>query len=129
MSPAAAFIDAARLVALLDRDEPEHGITENLLRIELNAGAALVTSNYDVVKASLELQRRYGIEGPRLLVHGLVPCLHVEWCTRRDHLVAVEAHLADASGTKDLVDCVAGEIARRVGVTPMFRGDRAQQGR
>lgn len=120
MSPVAAFIDATRMVALLDRDEPEHGMSENMLRIELNAEAALVTSNYDVVKASLELQRRHGIEGPRRLLHELVPCLHVEWCLRRDHVAAVEAHLAGASGAKDLVDCVAAEIMRRVGVTPMF---------
>jgi predicted nucleic acid-binding protein len=120
MSPSAAFIDAAHLIALLDRDEPEHGFTESLLRIELNAGAALVSSNYEVIKASLELQRRHGIEGSRQLLHGLVPFLHVEWCTRRDHLTAVEVHLADASGAKDLVDCVTAGIARRLGAGRMY---------
>ena len=108
------------MVALLDRDEPEHKDSENMLRIELDAGAVLLTSNYDVVKASLELQRRHGIMGPRLLLHDLVPCLHVEWCLRRDHLAAVEAHLAGANDAKDLVDCVAAEIMRRVGVNPTF---------
>ena len=123
MCPAAAFLDAARLVALLDRDEPEHRDSENMLHIELNAKVALVTSNYDVVKASLELQRRHGVEGSRVLLHRLVPCLHVEWCTRRDHAAAVEAHLAGSGangGANDLVDCVAAEIARRVGFPPLF---------
>jgi predicted nucleic acid-binding protein len=120
MSPAAAFIDAARLIALLDRNEPNHAISKSMLRIELGAAAVLVTSDYDVLKASLELQRRYGIEGPRRLIRGVVPFLHVEWCARRDYVAAVEAHLADTTGAKDLVDCVAAEIIRRIGVSPLF---------
>ena len=43
MSSVASFINAARLVRLLDRDEPEHALTGYLLQIELDAGTALVT--------------------------------------------------------------------------------------
>jgi predicted nucleic acid-binding protein len=119
MCPAASFIDAARLVTLLDRGEPDHSRTGYLLRIELDGGAALVTSNYEVVKASLELQRRHGIDGPRRLLHEFVPFLHLEWCTRRDHATAVEVHLAADAGPGDLVDCVSAEIMRGTGARPM----------
>ena len=120
MSPVASFIDAARLVALLDRGEPEHTFVGHMLRIELDAGSELVTSNYEVVKASLELQRRHGIDGPRRLLHGFLPYLHLEWCTRRDHTTAVEVHLTADTGSTDLVDCVSAEIMRRTGVASML---------
>ena len=121
MSIAATFIGAARLVALLDRDEPDHTFAGHMLQIELDGRVALVTSNYEVVKASLELQRRHGIDGPRQLLEGFVPFLHVEWCTRHDHATAVAAHLAaDAgAGAGDLVDAVSAQIMRRTGARPM----------
>ncbi len=119
MSPGASFIDAARLVTLLDRGEPDHDFAGQLLRIEIDAGCALVTSNYEVVKASLELQRRHGVEGPRKLLHEFVPFLHVEWCTRRDHDTGVEVHLAGDADSGDLVDCVSAEIVRRISARPL----------
>jgi hypothetical protein len=120
MSSVASFINAARLVRLLDRDEPEHALTGYLLQIELDAGTALVTSNYEVVKASLELQRRHGVDGPRRLLHGFVPFLHVEWCTRLDHALAVEVHLTADPDSGDLVDAVSAAIVRRIGAKSML---------
>ncbi len=117
MSPAAGFVDAARLVTLLDRDEPDHTLNEHMLRVELQAGIGLVTSNYEIVKASLELQRRHGVDGPRQLLHGFVPFLRVEWCTRHDHATAAEVLLAGGAGAGDLVDCASAAIRRRIGVT------------
>jgi predicted nucleic acid-binding protein len=119
MSLTATFIDAAGLITLLDRNEPDHDLNGNLLRIQLNGGVALVTSNYEVVKAALELQRRHGIDGPRQLLRGFVPFLHVEWCSRRDHATAVAAHLAGNGDAGDLVDVTSAEIMRRTGAQPM----------
>ena len=123
MSPAAAFLDATRLVALLDRDEPEHANTENMLHIELNAEVALVTSNYDVVKASLELQRRHGDRGAARAPAPAraVPARRMVYASRpRRGGRSPSRRERRHGGAKDLVDCVAAEIARRVGITPMF---------
>ena len=94
MSSVASFINAARLVRLLDRDEPEHALTGYLLQIEL--------------------------DGPRRLLHGFVPFLHVEWCTRLDHALAVEVHLTADPDSGDLVDAVSAAIVRRIGAKSML---------
>ena len=124
MGAAATFVGASQLIALLDRTDPEHRNGDIALRLELDAGPALVTTNYEVVKASLELRRRHGIDGPRKLLGEFLPFLHVEWCSRADHATAVAVHLSAGGGPGDLVDCVSAEIIRRTGATPMYWIDR-----
>lgn len=120
MSLLTAFISAPDMVAWLDRDDPQHTMTGFRLRIEVDAEATLLTSNYEIAKAALELQRRHGIEGPRVLLREFVPFLHIEWCTQRDHETAVEVLLAGEADPGDLVTCVSAEIMRRTGTKPSF---------
>jgi predicted nucleic acid-binding protein len=124
MSRVAAYLDSDRLVTLLDQDEEGHRSAVFSIRLELDAGSPLMTSNYAVVKAALELQRRHGVEGARRLLEELVPFMHVEWCTRTDHRAAVAALLVQGRASDkchpDLVDCLAQQVMRRTGARPMF---------
>lgn len=116
-SPEVTFVSADLLVAILDRGEPGHGLLRDLWRLEFDADSALVTTNYSVAKAALELHRRYGIIGPRDLLEAVLPAMHVEWCTRADHATAVAALLAASDLRRDFVDHVDEQIRRRLGIT------------
>ena len=116
----ATFLAASDLVCLLDRRASEHGLARDLMRIEFEAGSALLTSNYAVLAASLDLQRSYGVAGPRALAEGLLPAMHVAWATRRDHQLGFAALVAggehDADGpAPDLGLRVDRQVAARVG--------------
>ena len=83
-------------------------------QLEIDAGATLVTRNYSVLKASLELHRRHGSAALATLVTITLPAMHVEWCTRADHDTAVAALLAADHPRLDLVDRVDEQIRRRL---------------
>ena len=118
-----AYIDATHLVTLLDRTEEGHRSAVFSFRLEMEIAPKLMSSNYDVVKAELELQRRHGIRGGCTLLEDVLPFLHIEWCTRSDHDAAVAAFLGQHPGSgaepRDLVECVATQIVRRVGAESM----------
>ena len=128
------YVGAAQLVALLDREEDRHRSAVSSLRIELEAEAPFMTTNYEVLKASLALQRRHGPEGAGTLLLAAVPFLHLEWVSRADHEAGVAAFLSGLRQTHpvaadadeppphaaDLADHVALEVMRRVGAEPMI---------
>lgn len=117
----ATYLHGGDLIALLDRADPGHSQAVTALRVEMQIESLFMTSDFDVVKASLELQRRHALDGPRRLVNAVLPYVHVEWCTPRDYASAVAIQLAaDVAAANDLVDCVADQIIRRSGAQEFF---------
>lgn len=111
------FVDAAGLVAVLDRTIPGHQFMGDLWRLEFDSRSTLVTTNYSVVKAALDLQQRHGLAGIADLFRVTLPALRVEWCTRADHDLAVAALMASSDTTHDLVDCVDEQVKERLRIT------------
>jgi hypothetical protein len=122
----ATFLTAPSLVSLLDRDDPSHRLAQGLASLEFEVGSVLVTSNYAVLAASRELQRRYGLAGPRALAGELLPMMRVEWVGRRDHDLGLSALLAGSEPDTrtdigpDLQARVDEHVALRLGVRPFM---------
>jgi hypothetical protein len=108
------FVKAAALSAILDRDDPGYALLSHLWRFEMDVGSTLVTTNYAVLRASNELQRRHGATGLRALHESLLPALRVEWCTRADHEQAVAVILAAHDERHDLIDRIEEQVRRRL---------------
>jgi hypothetical protein len=117
---AATFFTASALIRLLDRRDPDHHASRGLFSMELECGSALVTTNYAVLLASLELQRHHGVAGPQALAELLLPAMRVEWVTRRDHDLGLAAVLAagqpaHGDSVVDLGVRVDQQVAKRLG--------------
>jgi hypothetical protein len=103
MDPAhVVFVDRTGLLSVLDRTHPDHSAARILWEMECDAGSSLVTTNYAALAAAIELQARYGVEGVRALHELVLPAMHVEWCSRRDHAMAAAALLARDDADADL---------------------------
>jgi len=116
------FVTAADLVAVLDRTDPGHRLAGDLWQLEFDAGATLVTTDHSLLKASVELQKRYGPTGVIDLLEIFLPALRLECCARADLDLAIAALLASSDGSRDLIDRVDDQVRRRLRVA---RGLRA----
>ena len=96
------FVDRVGLLSVLDRSRSDHAMARVLWEMECDAGSSLVTTNYAVLAAAIELQTRYGREAVRVLHDLVLPAMHVEWCGRSDHAMAAAALLASGEDRADL---------------------------
>ncbi len=110
------FVDAAGIVAVLDRTSPGHQVVAGVWRLELEAGSVLVSTDYTIVQAALLLQERHGLAGVEHLFREVVPALRVERCTQADVDVAVAALLSSADAGRDLVHHVEQRVRQRLRV-------------
>lgn len=117
------FVDTAALIAVLAPATTEQRLVGQLWQFELDAGSVLVTTDYALTRASVQLQRSHGSAGLRLLHEVVAPALHVEWCTRADHDRAVAALLASGPGGPDLFGCVDEQTKRRLKIRTALRWD------
>lgn len=108
------FIDRAGLIAVLDRDEPGHLMARVLWEMHCDEASGLVTTNYAVLLAAIEIQARHGIDGVRILCERVLPAMHVEWCRPSDHALATAALLAQDSGHGDLGRRVDEQVRSRL---------------
>ncbi len=115
-TPQVTFVDAGTLVAVLDREADAHRLAAALWQLEFDAGSALLTTDWSLLKAGLAIQARHGVHALAPLLTVVAPALHVEWCSPPDFELAVAAHLAAPADTVDLVDRLEAQVMRRLGV-------------
>lgn len=118
------FVDAYAMLTLLERDAPDHFVARTMLDISLETRGGLVSTNYEVVRASLLVQERHDIAGLRALLQSLVPLLRIQWCSAEEHEAAVEMLLTSPGTQKDLVTALSNLIMRRRHIAPLVRGPR-----
>ncbi len=121
MSARLTFVDAAALVAILAPATPEDRLVGQQWQFELDATTTLVTTDYALTRASVELQAGHGPAGLRALHELVAPALHVEWCTRPDYERAVAALLASGGRGADLFDAVDEQVRRRLKIRHELR--------
>jgi predicted nucleic acid-binding protein len=117
------FIDTSAFYALLDRDDKNYQRGKRLWTEILDAGYALVTSNYVLVETFALLQSRLGFDAARGFQEDLVPILHVEFVTSDLHRLGVAALLSASRRGLSLVDCVSFELMRNSGIKTAFTFD------
>jgi uncharacterized protein len=124
------FIDTSALIALLDRDDPEHGRMSAAWLAGLESGEGLLTSNYVVLESCAVAQRRFGMAAVRVLLDEILPPAHVEWIQEKEHTVGATALLAAGRRQLSLVDCVSFAVMRRLRVRHCLATDPhfAEQG-
>jgi hypothetical protein len=120
-TPDITFVDAADLIAVLDRTAPDHALAGHLWQFQFDIGGTFLTTDYAVVKATLELHRRYGVAGVRDLLEQVVPALRVEYCTEADLAMGAAALLSAGDDDGDLVDGVDEGVRRRLRVSSRLR--------
>jgi predicted nucleic acid-binding protein len=108
------FVDTSALIALLDRDDPEHGRMSAAWLAGLESGEGLLTSNYVVLESCAVAQRRFGMAAVRVLLDEILPLAHVEWIQEKDHALGTTALLAAGRRHLSLVDCVSFAVMRRL---------------
>jgi predicted nucleic acid-binding protein len=124
------FVDTSALIALLDRDDPEHGRMSAAWLDGLESGEGLLTSNYVVLESCAVAQRRFGMAAVRVLLDEILPLAHVEWIQEKDHALGATALLAAGRRHVSLVDCVSFAVMRRLRVRQCLATDPhfAEQG-
>lgn len=118
------FIDTSAFLALLDRDEANHGAASAIWKRLLADEDTLVATNYILVETYALVQRRIGLDAVRTFTTDFVPLLEMEWTGVDVHAAAVSALLIAARRDLSLVDCVSFETMRRRGISRAFAFDR-----
>ena len=121
MIGAPVYVDARAMLALLQRDDPDHFTAKIMLDMSLETRGALVSTNYEIVKASLLLRERHGIAGLESLLSFLAPLLRVQWCSAQEHEAAVEMLLVSPDTEQDLVTSLGHLVMRRRDLLPLLR--------
>lgn len=115
------LVDTSALYALLDRDDPSHGIATTHFTALRDRGP-LVTHNYVVVETTAVLQRRSGMTAVQRLVDLMSP-IRIVWIDETIHRAAMAALLAAPRRRVSLVDRVSFEVMRDLGITEAFAFD------
>ena len=109
-----SFVDEATLLAVLDRTAEDHFFVGEDWRMKIDTACTLVTTDYTVLKAALDLQMKHGLCGVEQLFRVVVPALRVEKCTRTDIDLAVAALLASGDASRDMVQRVEEQVRLRL---------------
>ena len=108
------FVDTSALLALLDRDDPQHARVRDAWRSGFEDAEGFFTTNYVVLESCAVAQRRFGMNAVRDVLDEIVPLLHVEWIDETDHAVGATALIAAGRRQLSLVDCVSFAVMRRL---------------
>jgi hypothetical protein len=116
------LIDAASLVAVLDRSAETHFFTGELWRMEIDSASTILATDATILKTALDLQAQHGPIGIEKLFREVVPALRVERCTRWDVEMAVTALLTAGADARDLVHHLEDAVRTRLRPTRTFAG-------
>jgi predicted nucleic acid-binding protein len=117
------FVDTSALLAVVSGDDEAHAPARKVWEDLLGRGEDIITTNYAVVECHALVQRRFGMEGVRLLESAFLPALSVLWVEPPVHRAAAAAVLAADSRELSLVDCVSFHVMRMYGIARAFTFD------
>jgi uncharacterized protein len=117
------FIDTSALIAVLDRDQPEHRRATLVWEKLLDEARPLVTCSYVLVELIALAQARLGMEAVHAIDDVIQPLLSVVWVDEEIHARAMAALRLSARRRLSLVDCAAFEVMRRLGISRAFSID------
>ncbi|MBA3244591.1 MAG: PIN domain-containing protein [Actinobacteria bacterium] len=106
----ALFVDTSALYALIDRDDPVHGLAAGTLG-EVVRLEPLLTHNYVVVETIALVERRLGRAGVDKLLDEILPVVETTWIDRDTHVSVVSAYRR-ASARASFVDHTSFEFMR-----------------
>ena len=118
------FIDTSALVAVLDRDQPEHKRASRTWGKLLDGGQPLVTCSYVLVELIALAQARLGTEAVHAIDDVIQPLLSIVWVNEEIHARAMAALRLAARRRLSLVDCAAFEVMRSLGIVRAFSIDQ-----
>jgi predicted nucleic acid-binding protein len=118
------FVDTSALIAVLDRDQPEHRRAAKAWSKLLDDEESLVTCSYVLVELIALAQARLGMDAVHAIDDVIQPLLSVIWVDEEIHQRATAALRLSARRKLSLVDCAAFEVMRRAGISRAFSIDR-----
>lgn len=114
------FVDTSALVAVLDRDQPEHKRCARAWNELLDGSEQLVTSSYVLVELIALAQARLGMDAVHAIDDVIQPLLHVVWVDEEIHARAMAALRLSSRRKLSLVDCAGFEVMRMQGIARAF---------
>ncbi len=117
------FVDAAALVAVLDRTSPEHFFLGEMWRMAIDSRSTLLTTDGTMIKVALELQAKYGLAAVERFFRDVFPVLRVERYREADMAVAVASLLASGDPRRDLVEHIEEAVRTRLRIGQTLVGD------
>jgi len=118
------FVDTSAFIAVLARDDENHGRAKCAWRALLEQRTPLVTSSYVLTETAAVLQHRMGVAAVRVLHQDLYPILAIEWVGGTLHEKGMGGVLAANRTDLSLVDCVSFEVMRQRGIRKAFAFDK-----
>lgn len=118
------FVDTSAFLTILDADDPNNNSAMSAWTEKINAGEALLTTNYVVVETVAVLHRRHGQTAVRWFVEDMLPVVYIEWVSPETHSVALRSVLAGSRSGPSLVDCVSFEIVDKDKIDEVFAYDK-----
>jgi len=118
------FVDTSALIALLIREDENHGPAGKICKKLGERDEPLLTSNYVLVETLALLQRRSGVAAARVFVADVLPILRVEWVDARLHEAGTQSMLMAGKSGPSIVDCVNFALLRDLGIQKVFAFDR-----
>ena len=106
------FVDGAAFLAILDADDPNHAQAAPAWIALLDGTEGPVTSNYVVVQACGEIQRRLGFEALRSFIEDVLPVVEVRMVTPEQHATALVTLTTARREDLSLVDCTSALVMR-----------------
>ncbi|MGV8123794.1 MAG: type II toxin-antitoxin system VapC family toxin [Candidatus Xenobiia bacterium LiM19] len=118
------FIDTSAFMAIILRNDVNHGKARAIWDALLDSEEALISSNYVLIETISLIQSRIGMEAVRVFFDDLVPVLHMEWVDAIHHRIAMESLIAANRRNLSLVDCTSFAVMRKKGINRAFAFDR-----
>ncbi len=118
------FIDTSAFLAIILRNDVNHGKARVIWGALLDLDKALLSSNYILIETISLIQGRIGMEAVRVFLDDLVPLLHIEWVDAIHHRIAMESLITANRRNLSLVDCTSFSIMRKKGIKKVFAFDR-----
>ncbi|MBA2488391.1 MAG: PIN domain-containing protein [Chloroflexi bacterium] len=116
------FVDTSALYAVLDREDPAHGLAVRALKRLRDADESLLTHAYVEVESVALVHRRLGWPGLDALTDALLPLIEVSYVDEDLHVAARSAMRAARSNVS-FVDWVSFTFMSRESVRTAYAFD------
>ena len=118
------LIDTSAFIATLDHRDVQHASASECWRSLVIQEIPKICNSYILLETFALIQKRQGLSAVRDFQQDVVPFLHIEWLTEKEHITALDSLVSFNQRRLSLVDCSAFATMRRRGIRKVFTFER-----